>query len=1692
QADGSDLPIWMSFDPDTGSLTGTPPADFNGVFDLVLTASDGELSANAALRFTVDPVNDTPILQIALPDVVSDEDAPVAFTLDAFAFDDIDGDALTLSATLSDGSTLPEWLEFNGASFTGTPPADFNGDFSITVTASDGEFEASDTFTLAIAPVNDAPILVSEFADIERLEDTAVDAMLDLTQFSDIDGDALSYTLLQADGSDLPAWLAFNEGALQGVPPTDFNGTIALTITASDGELSVSDSFNLVITPVNDAPFVLTPLSDVASLEDTAFNVAVPADTFRDVDGDVLTLSAQLVGGEALPDWLTFDGDELIGTPPQDFNGGFDIEILATDGALSTSATFRLDITAVNDAPVVLIPLNDYVVGEDQAIDIALPIDGIADVDGDTLTIAVTLAGGDPLPAWLTFDGTRLTGTPPQDFNGLIALQLTASDGEESVSDPFDLTILAVNDAPIVVTPLADLSSAEDEAFAFAIDPASFADVDGDALTLSAMLGDGSDLPSWVAFDGANLTGTPPADFNGSFDIIVTASDGLLSAASRFTFTIDPVNDAPVLLAPLADQTSVEDEAIGFTVPTDAFGDIDGDALTLTASLANGDALPDWLSFDGAAFTGTPPANFNGSVEITVNASDGEFSVEDSFVLTITPENDAPVLVAPLADQSFAEDSAVSFAIPAGSFADVEGDALTFSAALANGDALPGWLAFDGIAFTGTPPQDLNGAFEITVTASDGALTATDTFTLTLEAVNDAPVLVQALADIEAAPSDTLSIDLATGVFADVDGDALTLTATLANGDPLPDWLTFDGSVLSSTSVPNLSAQFDILVTANDGAESVSDTFRISVAGGNSAPTAEDDGVFVTTSNRELVIDPLTLLENDIDAEGDTLEIISVQDAIGGEIGFDEEGFIIFTPDAVFEGDASFTYTISDGEFTSQATVSITVDPSDQFDDYRQGNDNNNRMFGSFFGRNRIFGAGGNDRIVGGLNDDELAGGDGDDIIFGLFGNDDLYGGQGDDYLLGGFGFDTAHFFGYRADHEIFTSGGIFNLRVVDVAPGVDGDDGVDRLSSIEQLAFKGGETLNIASPIILDLAGDGVQTLSAEESDALFDLDSDGLADDTSWIGINDAFLFLDRDADGTMSGVEEISFIDDVEDAATDLAGLVAFDSNGDGVLSADDERFEEFGVWQDRDGDGAVDEGETATLREVGIESISLTGTPFDGVTQFGEVAIANTGSFTLTNGATGEFADAALTYFSAATNVPELSVTDYSFERKAKKYRIHFSNGFVAVDRKKRTTNASLVAGQLGADTILDFDGETYGRFAPIVLDLDGDGVDLVRRKRSNATFDYQGNGAQADTGWISGSDAFLVIDRDNDGLITQGSELSLAAEDEAARSGLQGLARLDSNGDGLVDGDDARFGELRIWQDANENGVTDAGELRTLDEEGIVSLSLSVAGQQGRVKVTKNAITAVTTFTRANGATGTAADVSLAYRPAAAPPQPPTGAIAQSGLGLAGDVSFEPFNGAPFLGGASALDDVFDQLRNGSEAGLTGLFDRFDRQAIQPLGVSTPEMQNLRDAGAVASRWLDPSATLVADYWVTQSTSDKGFAYDSRGALQAELGLDYAIQGRLDAKVTQEAHAERAHVLPTPLDRTTAESDMARVSIEAVELDAGVASEKQDAAITDTARKLMIIRQEMNTFGANSDAEVERIHDLRDDYLQIFG
>ena len=93
------------------------------------------------------------------------------------------------------------------------------------------------------------------------------------------------------------------------------------------------------------------PPIDRASPEDAAIDFSIPAGTFTDVDSPVLTLSARLSGGAALPGWLGFANGRFTGTPPLDFNGAFTVEVIASDGALTASALFKLTITPVNDAP---------------------------------------------------------------------------------------------------------------------------------------------------------------------------------------------------------------------------------------------------------------------------------------------------------------------------------------------------------------------------------------------------------------------------------------------------------------------------------------------------------------------------------------------------------------------------------------------------------------------------------------------------------------------------------------------------------------------------------------------------------------------------------------------------------------------------------------------------------------------------------------------------------------------------------------------------------------------------------------------------------------------------------------------------------------------------------------------------------------------------------------------------------------------------------------------------------------------------------------------------------------------------------------------------------------------------------------------------------------------------------------------
>jgi hypothetical protein len=166
-------------------------------------------------------------------------------------------------------------------------------------------------------------------------------------------------------------------------------------------------------------------------------------------------------------------------------------------------------------------------------------------------------------------------------------------------------------------------------------------------------------------------------------------------------------------------------------------------------------------------------------------------------------------------------------------------------------------------------------------------------------------------------------------------------------------------------------------------------------------------------------------------------------------------------------------------------------------------------------------------------------------------------------------------------------------------------------------------------------------------------------------------------------------------------------------------------------------------------------------------------------------------------------------------------------------------------------------------SPIVLDLDGDGIE-TSALTGGAYFDHDGNGFAEQTGWVGFDDGILVMDRNGNGIIDSGKELfgdqTILSNGSKAANGFQALAEFDDNKDGKIDANDTVFNQLRVWQDFNGDGYSSADvELYTLGELGIQSISTGYANTN-ITDANGNVIKQASTFTRTDGSTGSSADV----------------------------------------------------------------------------------------------------------------------------------------------------------------------------------------------------------------------------------------
>ncbi|HEX2957954.1 MAG TPA: Ig-like domain-containing protein [Chitinispirillaceae bacterium] len=753
------LPSGASFV--NGLFSWTPNFDQSGKHDFYFSVSDQIAEASLYVPITVTDVNRAPVANTQ--SVSTNEDNALAISLSG---SDPDGAAVTYQISSNPTHGI---LSGTVPNLTYTPDANYNGSDAFTFSVSDGSLSAQATVSITVNAVNDAPVLNPIAA--QSVKETS--ALTFTATGSDIDGNTLTFSAVS-----LPSGATFNNGIFTWTPTYEQAGSYTITVSLSDGTATVTKDVAITVSNLNRAP--VAKAQSVTTDEDNAVTMILSG---SDPDGEALSYTVI-----TQPEHGTLSGTapNLTYTPNANYNGSDAFTFSVSDGSLSAQATVSITVNAVNDAPV-LNPIAAQSVKETSTL--TFTATG-SDIDGNTLTFSAT-----NLLSGATFNNGIFTWTPTYEQAGSYTITVSLGDGTATVTKDVAITVSNLNRAPVAKAQ--NVTTDEDNAVTMIL---SGSDPDGEALSYTVIT-----QPEHGTLSGTapNLTYTPDADYNGSDAITFSVSDGSLSAQATVSITVNAVNDAPVL-NPIAAQSVEETSTLTFTATG---SDIDADALTFSAT-----NLPEGASFNNGTFTWTPTFVQAGSYTITISISDGNETASQEVAITVANLNREPDANA----QSITtdEDKAVAVTLAGG---DPDGEVLSYSVV-----AQPEHGTLSGTApnLTYTPDADYNGSDAITFSVSDGSLSAQATVSITVNAVNDVPVL-NAIAAKTVNENSMLTF---TVKGSDVDGDELTFSAL-----NLPTWASFKNGTFIWTPAFDQAGNYTITVTASDGRLSTSSEVSISV-----------------------------------------------------------------------------------------------------------------------------------------------------------------------------------------------------------------------------------------------------------------------------------------------------------------------------------------------------------------------------------------------------------------------------------------------------------------------------------------------------------------------------------------------------------------------------------------------------------------------------------------------------------------------------------------------------------------------------------------------------------------------------------------------------------------------------------------------------------------------------------------------
>jgi hypothetical protein len=394
---GKSLPNWLHFNPLNVGFGGVPQRGDWGNVTVTLSATDHICPKIPTVNFTIS-VGFLPVLSRRIPNQLAPIGLPYRFTVPKNSFFDPAGLVLSYLAQGAGNQLLPSWLQFNSTSLMFFGIADTSNitvyTLQFVATNSVGA-QAITSFMLRTDhfPVFNNKILLPLPARVNQpwVWTVSNDA------FTDADGDLLTYSAMQGDGSMLPSWLSFNPitHTFTGVPL--LSGYQTLKISAQDSYGGSNRTyFNMTILPESQSGSVITLPSVRAG---KSFVFEVPQNSFG-ING-TFNYSVALTNGEKLPSWLRFIASNLSfsGIPSSLDVGSYDITMTATDSQnIHHNVSFLLNVNS-NYPPQVYLPISNQVAQVGEAFVFYASRQTFIDPNGDNLTYTVNL-----LPSWLSFD----------------------------------------------------------------------------------------------------------------------------------------------------------------------------------------------------------------------------------------------------------------------------------------------------------------------------------------------------------------------------------------------------------------------------------------------------------------------------------------------------------------------------------------------------------------------------------------------------------------------------------------------------------------------------------------------------------------------------------------------------------------------------------------------------------------------------------------------------------------------------------------------------------------------------------------------------------------------------------------------------------------------------------------------------------------------------------------------------------------------------------------------------------------------------------------------------------------------------------------------------------------------------------------------------------------------------------------